>query len=109
MYCLPVFNNEKTGPGLALKQHIWTYEGQYCRFSYSNLNASIGFIFAAFLAGHTPKMMPVPDENATATATALRFNTAGMPNCCNAKMIHRLITTPMTHPISERTTDSLRN
>jgi len=76
---------------------------------YSNLSASIGFIFAAFLAGHTPNTIPVPSEKSTAIIIAFKFNNAGTPNFCKAKMIHRLITTPIIHPMSPKTKDSLKN
>jgi hypothetical protein len=48
---------------------------------YSNLKASIGFIFAAFLAGHTQNITPVQAENTTATIRVVPFNKAGTPTC----------------------------
>lgn len=79
------------------------------QLDYSNLSASIGFILAAFLAGPTPKIIPVPNEKRTAIMMAFRFNRAGIPSCCNIRIIHQLITTPIIHPIVPRTMDSLRN
>lgn len=34
----------------------------HLRFVYSYLNASIGWRFAAFRAGYSPKMMPIAEE-----------------------------------------------
>jgi hypothetical protein len=78
-------------------------------YLYSNLNASIGFIFAAFLAGHTPKIIPVPKENHTATKMDLRFNNAGISNCCKRKIKSQLIKIPMIQPMRPSTIDSLKN
>jgi hypothetical protein len=44
---------------------------------YSYLKASIGFIFAAFFAGHTPNTIQVNHENITATIIIFKFNNAG--------------------------------
>ena len=48
--------------------------------SYSHLKASIGVIFAAFLAGQTPTITQVPPEKTTATVRAIKLNKAGTLN-----------------------------
>jgi hypothetical protein len=50
-------------------------------FPYSNLKASIGFIFAAFLAGQTQNITPVPPAKTTAIKIVFKFNKAGTLAC----------------------------
>ena len=48
---------------------------------YSNLNASIGLSFAAFLAGMIPKISPIEIEDRTAIRTDFTVMTAWIVSC----------------------------
>lgn len=50
-------------------------------FFYSNLKASIGFSFAAFLAGIIPKIKPIEIEESTAISTDFTVITAWIESC----------------------------
>jgi len=47
-------------------------------FFYSNLNASIGFIFAAFQAGNNQNITPIPIETKLEKIITFKLNFAGI-------------------------------
>ena len=49
--------------------------------NYSNLNASIGFNFAAFFAGMIPKISPIEIDERTAIKTDFTVITAWIVSC----------------------------
>lgn len=66
---------------------------------YSLLNASIGFNFAALLAGIYPKSRPIPTDTPKETATAPNVGLAEIPMACPTSLV---ATAPTRIPIRRR-------
>ena len=77
---------------------------------YSLLNASIGFRFAAFTEGRSPKITPINVENSTEPIMAGILIAVGAPEISDTtldKIIPRI--TPITPPILVSMEASVRN
>ncbi|MEI7477274.1 MAG: hypothetical protein WCJ81_01755 [bacterium] len=76
---------------------------------YSDLNASIGFNFAALYAGRSQNTIPTDTAHQKESATTYVVMYAATPTFCIMVTTSRLNPTQINHPNIVSTTDSVRN
>lgn len=93
-----------------LKRKKARHNHSLVRVPHFGLNASTGSRFAAFHAGKSPKVIPIPEQTTMETVIHIHGNIGGRLNC-NATIlpIAMPVVMPIRPPASERKSDSKRN